>query len=255
VSEKTNRQPRLPILTYHSIDNNGSAISVSPEKFRSQVRQLKEMSFEVISLSQAVACLFQGEALPARSLVMTFDDGFKSVYHEAYPVLREMGLPATVFLVPEYCGRSNQWPGQPRRIPASELLDWKEIKEMSEHGIDFGAHTLTHRDLSQLPFDEAVREIRESKLILENRLGRPVRFFAYPYGKGTAAIRSIVGREFAAACSTELGFVTPQSDAFFLPRIDMYYFSRNCLLAKLDTPLVGLYLRFRGLVRSVLSRT
>jgi peptidoglycan/xylan/chitin deacetylase (PgdA/CDA1 family) len=246
---------RLPILTYHSIDRTGSIISTSPEKFKNQMQLLQELSFQVISLGEVAACLSRGLPLPSRSLVITFDDGFKSVYHEAFQVLRKMGFPATVFIVPEYCGRNNQWPGQLKMIPALDLLDWNEVLEMAGQGIEFGAHTQNHSDLSKLSFDRAVGEIKESKSIIQDHLGREVRYFAYPYGKWTRKIQEFVGREFSAACSTELGFVTSRSDSFCLPRIDMYYFVGNNLFARLGTPTLRQYLRFRRVLRRLRSHT
>jgi peptidoglycan/xylan/chitin deacetylase (PgdA/CDA1 family) len=195
-------------------------------------------------------CLSRNLPLPSSSLVITFDDGLKSVYREAFPILHAVGFSATVFIVPEYCGRDNQWPGQPKAIPVLDLLDWPEIREMAGRGIEFGAHTRRHADLSRLPFDRAIAEIKESKSIIQDRLGREVLYFAYPYGKRTREIQDLVRQEFSAACSTELGFVASCSDAACLPRIDMYYFSRNNLLARLESPVVRQYLRFRRLLRS-----
>jgi peptidoglycan/xylan/chitin deacetylase (PgdA/CDA1 family) len=137
---------RLPILTYHSIDRSGSIISTSPEKFRRQLHLLKEQSLQVISLDELAACLSLDRPLPSDSIVITFDDGFRSVYDEAFPILQKMGFRATVFIVPEYCGRNNRWPGQPGMIPAFNLLGWDDIKEMSDQGIEFGAHTRSHAD-------------------------------------------------------------------------------------------------------------
>ena len=142
---------KVPILTYHSIDSSGSVISTSPEKFVSQMRYLAESFFKVISLNDVVKCIQERRPFPPKSAVITFDDGFKNIYDEAYPVLKKFGFKATVFLVPRYCGRNNRWNGQPEGIPTLDLLGWDEIGEMVHNGVEFGAHTMSHPNLSMFP--------------------------------------------------------------------------------------------------------
>lgn len=214
------------------------------------MRFLKESSFDVISLGEVVECIQKNRPFPKRSVVITFDDGFQNVYDEAYPILKEFGFRAEVFLVPEYCDRTNNWPGQPQGIPVLDLLSWDNIKEMSEYGLDFGAHTLSHPDLSKLPLRQAEREIIEAKSMIRHRVGKDVSFFAYPYGKQKKEIGNIIKDEFSCACSDKLGFVYLNSDLYFLPRIDMYYFSKNNLFKWMNTPFIFLYIKFRNTLRS-----
>ncbi len=102
-------QYKIPILTYHSIDNSGSVISTTPERFRSQMQYLSDSSFNVISLNEIATCIREKQPFPSRSLAITFDDGFKNNYDIAYPVLKEYGFSAIIFLVTGYCGRNNRW--------------------------------------------------------------------------------------------------------------------------------------------------
>jgi peptidoglycan/xylan/chitin deacetylase (PgdA/CDA1 family) len=250
----TKRALRVPILTYHSIDRSGSLISTSPEKFREQMQFLKDADFNVIPLADLVSSLREVSPLPAKSVAITFDDGLRSVYQEAFPVLQDFGFAATVFLVAEYCGRRNDWNGQLPSIPIMDVSSWDEIQEMSRGGVEFGAHTQSHPDLAALSHENAVREVLGSKATIEDYLGREVRFFAYPCGNRSQAVDTLVRKEFAAACSTELAFVNSASDVFFLPRIDMYYFSRNQLFNRLERPSVSQYLKFRRLLRFVRAR-
>ena len=173
---------RVPILTYHSIDETGSIISTSPDHFRSQMQHLKNKQFNVISLKDIVTSLRNKLPLPQKSISITFDDGFKNFYSVAYPILKKYGFPATIFLVPGYCGKNNQWDGQPERIPILDLLDWDEIQEMASNGMDFGTHTMHHPDLSRLSEEQVYIEITESKSLIQKNLGKDVSFFAYPYG-------------------------------------------------------------------------
>jgi peptidoglycan/xylan/chitin deacetylase (PgdA/CDA1 family) len=242
-------QVRIPILAYHSIDKSSSVISTSPNKFQAQMKYLKHTSVHVVSLKDIVTCIKDNKRLPPKAVAITFDDGFQNFYSVAYPVLREYGFTATVFLVPEYCGKNNQWDGQPDGIPILDLLDWHEINELACNGIDFGAHTMTHPNLSDLPLGTAVREIVGSKILIQDHLEKEIFFFAYPYGELNGSFKRIVEDKFYGACSTELGFVKSNSDIYSLPRIDMYYFSKNDLFMWYGKSIFWLYILARGTLR------
>jgi peptidoglycan/xylan/chitin deacetylase (PgdA/CDA1 family) len=246
---KQGNKVSVPILTYHSIDNSGSVISTSAEKFRSQMRYLAESSFNIISLKEIINCIIEQRPFPPRSVAITFDDGFKNVHDMAYPVLKEFGFGATVFLVSEYCGKKNQWNKQSKLIPGLDLLDWEEIGEMADNGIDFGAHTISHPNLSKLPIDRAIEQIVTSKTMIQSHIGKEVLFFSYPYGIQTGETRRLVKDEFYGACSTELAFVTLKSDIHSLPRIDMYYFSKNNFFTWIESSFFSHYITYRNLLR------
>jgi len=249
MATKEGTKNRAPILTYHSIDNSGSIISTSYEKFIRQMNYLTDSSFRVISLEEITTCILENRPFPSKSVAITFDDGYKNVYDIAYPVLKEKGFGATVFVIPEYCCGYDQWNRQGKRIPQLELLNSNEISEMARNGIDFGAHTMSHPDLSKLPLDKAAAEILTSKAAIKNYSGKEVQFFAYPFGRQTKEISKIVKKEFYGACSTELGFATLRSDIYSLPRIDMYYFSRNNFFTWIETSLFSHYIRLRNMLR------
>ncbi|MDR4499613.1 MAG: polysaccharide deacetylase family protein [Candidatus Scalindua sp.] len=244
-------QYKIPILTYHSIDNSGSVISTSPEKFRSHMQYLSEFSFNVISLEEIVSCIHENRHFPHRSVAITFDDGFKNNYDIAYPVLKVYGFKATIFLVTGYCGRNNRWQGQPAEIPELDLLQWDEIKVMASNGIDFGAHTVNHPNLAELTLKQAEDEIVDSKKEIEERLGKNISHFAYPYGGETGKLRNILKDEFQCAVSTELNVATLGSDIYSLPRIDMYYFSRNNYFTCVGTSNFSHYIRYRKFLRTL----
>jgi peptidoglycan/xylan/chitin deacetylase (PgdA/CDA1 family) len=103
------------------------------------------------------------------------------------------------------------------------MLAWREMREMQHSGINFGAHTLTHPDLTRLPFDRVQAEVCDSKAIIEDALGAPVACFAYPYGRYDHRSREIAWQHFACACSDKLGLVAAGSDPYALERVDAYY--------------------------------
>lgn len=241
----------IPILTYHSIDNSGSVISISPDRFKSHMEYLCNSSFNVISLNEIVASIHENRLFPSKSIAITFDDGFKNNYDIAYPLLKEFGFKATIFLVTGYCGKNNQWNGQPEEIPTLELLKWDDIIEMANNGIDFGAHTINHPNLTELTKDQVKDEILGSKRMLNERLGKDIPFFSYPYGWQTDEILKFVEGEFSCAVSTELKVVDLESDVYALPRIDMFYFSRNNYFSWLGTSKFSRYIKLRHVLRSL----
>lgn len=242
---------RLPILTYHSLDTTGSVISTAPIVFRQQMQWFYQHGFVTISLVQAARLLTLKQPFPERTCVLTFDDGYDNVYQEAFPVLQQYGFTATVFLVTAYCGKTNDWPGHRSPIGDRALLSWPQISEMAGHGITFGSHTATHPDLVRISRDQAAHELRESKQTIEDRLGRKVETFAYPYGHYNRATVDLVRTHFSVACSTTLGKAADSDDPTLLPRIDMYYLSSQRLMASLPSIRMDAYLALRGILRTV----
>ena len=218
------------------------------------MQYLAGSGFRVVSLKHVVSCIRNKQAFAPKSVALTFDDGFKSFYSVAYPVLREFGFTATVFLVTGHCGRDNQWIGQPNGIPRLDLLEWDEITEMAAHDIEFGAHTVSHPDLSMLPLALAEEEIARSKHMIHARLGTDVQLFSYPYGIQTDAVKRMVQGMFSGACSAELDFVTAVSDPYCLPRIDMYYFANNDWIRYLERPMFRWHVKVRKALRSLKSQ-
>lgn len=242
---------RLPILTYHSLDESGSVISVAPALFARQMDRLAAAGYQTLALAEALALLSAGRPFPERRVVLTFDDGYRNVYTHGFPVLQRHGFTATVFLIPDYCGGHNDWPSQPPTVARRPLMSWSEIGELHRHGFEMGAHTLTHPDLTRLSAQAAEQEVGQSKAEIEDRLGTAVTTFAYPYGACDAAAQAAARRHFAGACGTRLGKMHPKSDAYALERVDMYYFKNATLFDALPGRLITPYLKARQVLRDV----
>jgi peptidoglycan/xylan/chitin deacetylase (PgdA/CDA1 family) len=161
-----------------------------------------------------------------------------------------LGFKATVFLTTGYCGKTNHWPTQISGIPLMPMVRWDQIKEMAQAVFDVQAHTRTHPALTQLSSETARKELAECKLDIEERLGKKVRFFAYPYGKFNNGIYELAREYFDAACSTNLGFAYLDSDRHLLERIDMYYFSGMFSSSVFGSPFCRPYLQLRQLIRN-----
>jgi peptidoglycan/xylan/chitin deacetylase (PgdA/CDA1 family) len=240
--------PALTILTFHTLDDDGAVISFPPALFERLVCLLRAGGHPVLSLPEAAAALRGERPLPQRAMVITFDDGYRSVYDVAFPILRRHGTPATVFLAVGDPA-DGSWPGTSdpaARLPSMmgrPMLSWGEIRAMQQGGICFGAHTLTHPDLTALPPQRIKHEMVTSKAILEDALAGPVAGFAYPFGRLDARSQALARRHFACAVTDRLGFAGPGSDLHALPRVDSYYLRHPRLVDRLGMWWFGWYIR------------
>jgi peptidoglycan/xylan/chitin deacetylase (PgdA/CDA1 family) len=235
----------LPIITLHALDERPSVISFGPRAFRDGMATLQASGHRTLALQEAVECLSRGAPFPERSLAITFDDGYESVYSQAFPILQRYGWSATVFLT---VGANGPRTGS-ERLPSVEersMLSWSEIREMQRGGITFGAHTLTHPDLTRLPSARVETEVRDSRAIIEDALGTAVTSFAYPFGRYDRRCRDIVRRHFTCACSDKLGLLHSRSDSYAMERVDVYYLRPEKSFALMATRWFPLYVRGRA---------
>jgi peptidoglycan/xylan/chitin deacetylase (PgdA/CDA1 family) len=252
-AEPGRRRLRAAILTYHAIDGSGSVLSTSPRLFAQQMQILAESGVRVVPLTE-IPHLLTATPADAPAVALTFDDGFLSVYEHALPALARHGFPATVFVVSDYCGRTNAWPSQPAHLAGQRLLGWDQLREMTHAGLATGCHTGTHPDLRCLPLRDRLEEVAGAKSRIENALGMPVNSFAYPYGMFDEQVRALVAAHFSLACATTLAFVGHNSDPFALERLDMYYLRNPALLGRLFAPSVRGYIRLRRILRDLRAR-
>ena len=242
--------PEIPILAYHSLDDSGSAISTSPRRFRAQMENLRAAGWKTLGLAEILSGQRSG-GWPARAFAVTFDDGFANFIRHGLPVLSECGYSAIVFAVSDWVGRTNDWEGQAAWVPRDALLDWEGLQAIANAGIEIGAHTRTHPNLTRLGCDRAERELVDCKLRIEAQVGVAVRSFAYPYGATSPTLQRIASRHFDAAVGTRLGYTRITSCRFDFERIDMYYLQRPFLFHALDRPWLGRYLSTRQQIRNL----
>ncbi|MBW1853952.1 MAG: polysaccharide deacetylase family protein, partial [Deltaproteobacteria bacterium] len=221
---------RTVILMYHRIRDDGkdAEISVSTKNFRKQMDYLRK-NFTVISLDILMKNIGNRVDTPVDHVAITFDDGFKDNYLNAYPILREYKFPATIFLISQLIDKKE------------DMLDRDAIKAMKNDTISFGSHTATHRILSEIPVESATTEIIDSKVELETMLNEDIQFLAYPKGKRkhfNTEIKQLIKKSgYKAALCSENGEIHSNSDLFELKRIGM----RNYPLFVFRVRLSGLF--------------
>jgi peptidoglycan/xylan/chitin deacetylase (PgdA/CDA1 family) len=156
-----------------------------------------------------------------RQVALTFDDGYRGLLDHALPVLERFGFRATFFLVSDRVGGTNAWDAQHGDAPRA-LMSWDEAAGLLARGMEIGAHSRTHPFLPDLPDRVLEDEVRRSKETIEDRLGRPVRYFAYPHGLlDERCRRSVMAAGYAGACSSEPGGNGRATDPFLLRRTEI----------------------------------
>ena len=240
---------RVPILTWHSLDPSSSVISTTPSIFARQLERLARGGHVGIRLDQLLAAWRGEETLPLRPVVLTFDDGYANLEHEALPRLVEHGFLATVFALGGRLGGDNRWPGQPRSIPRMPLLDRSGLRSWCAAGFEVGAHSLDHLSLPGLPDDALVHQIRDARRRLEDCLGTAVTTFAYPYGRTDSRVRETVRATYRGACGVRLATARRADDPWALPRVDLHYFRDPWSVRLLASPAQSGYVALRALGR------
>jgi peptidoglycan/xylan/chitin deacetylase (PgdA/CDA1 family) len=190
----------VPILMYHYIRVNpnpgdalGFALSVMPGDFAAQMGWLAANGYHTVDLQDLVTYFETGRSLPSRPVVLTFDDGYEDFYTAAYPVLRAYGFTAVAYVITGLLG-------------AGGYLTADQLVQLDAGGIEIGAHTVSHPDLTRLPAAEVQREVADSKAMLEGLLRHPVLDFCYPSGKTSpAVVQQVEAAGFQSATTTAPG--------------------------------------------------
>lgn len=244
---------RVPIITYHSIDERGTILSTTPAQFAAQIARLARRGWRTAPVSAVATAMREGRALPPRTVVLTFDDGYRNFAERAWPVLRDAGFGASLFALGDRAITANTWDRGADTLGGEPLLDAAALARLAEEGVEIGAHTMTHARLPSLDASGREREVAGCQRALAEVAARPVRVFAYPYGALDDASRALVAAHYDAACSTRMGFATASSDPYRLERIDAYYLRNPRLLEELDSFATRVYLGTRALLRRARS--
>ncbi|MEW5798542.1 MAG: polysaccharide deacetylase family protein [Bacteroidota bacterium] len=244
-SKSTVHHPRfvdIKILMFHRVVTNESLALKHPfclhvSEFRRHIEWLDQHGFVPITLED-YRLYYDGQLdLPRKPIILTFDDGYLDTYEVAFPVLSEFGMKGVVFVLGDRSVKNNTWDWKYNGSPAP-LMENHHLLEMSEAGIEIGAHSMTHAKLTMLDERTAWNEISRSRILLEIVLNKPVLSFSYPYGFVNESVKRMVSDAgFTHACSVWSGPLLFGKDNFELRRIPVLNSSTTISLAvKLSAP-------------------
>ena len=225
----------IPILKYHRIGTpTGDHVPTgSPDAFAWHINFLHRTGRYVMDFSEMVDRLELGAPLPRNGVVITFDDGYVETATVAAPLLQRFRFRATVFVAPAEMGT----PG---------FMTWEQLRGIADNGLSIGSHTLTHAYLPLTSREQMMQELRESKAVLEQELGRAIEWLSYPIGGFTPDIQRLAHSSgYRAACTTNRGIRRDVVDLFALRRIKIT--ERDCHPLVLQAKLSGYYNHFRRL--------
>lgn len=214
------------VLCYHAVSERWPAsLSVTPDAFERQLRLLSRRGFKGDTFERAVT---QGS--DGRTVAVTFDDAYRSVFELARPILDEVGFPATVFVPTDYPASPTQpmaWDGIDKWLSGPyerELrpMSWEQLGVLAETGWEIGSHSCSHPRLPSLTDEDLARELIESRSVVAERLGRPCGTLAYPYGDhNERVVEAARAAGYAAAGTLPGRFAHTQRLAW--PRIGIYH--------------------------------
>ena len=212
---KPQKSFRVPILLYHYVeyvkdegDTIRKSLNITPDTFDAEIKTLKDAGYEFITIRDLADALDDKITFAPKSVILTFDDGYRDFYTDVFPILKKYQVKAVAFVVPNFLGSPNN-------------LDTWMLSEIAKSGlVEIGAHTMNHSYLTGLPLKRVKYEVMESKKYLEDRLGIKVSSFAYPYGAFDNTTIDVVKKAgFRAAVTTIPGTFTLDVNRFFLYRI------------------------------------
>jgi peptidoglycan/xylan/chitin deacetylase (PgdA/CDA1 family) len=212
------RTLQVPILMYHRIDlvkptlpAITQRLTVDPRVFTKQMLWLKRHGYHAVSQLQLFEALEHGAPLPPKPVMLTFDDGYRDVLGKASPVLKRLGMPATAYVITA-------------RISGGDpsFLTWGNLHALEQRGVTIGSHTVHHLELPSLSDGAALAELRDSRALLERKLGHPVQWFAYPAGAEDARVVALVRQSgYVLAVTTQPGTSQDASDPLELHRYEV----------------------------------
>lgn len=230
-------QYTVPVMMYHNVSEtaNFQADTVSPKNFEWQIAYLKK-HYQIITLAELVDGIKTGKKFPRNSVAITFDDGNRNNYTAAFPILQKYQVPAHFFICVGH-------------IEKSGILTWSDVLTMSQAGMAFGSHGMLHAYLPDAAPQEQNFEIFQSKKILEQKLQKPIRFYAYPIGGFSEDIKNLMKKaEYEAAFTTNRGIDPLDHDVYEINRIR--FGDRDINDWTMRAKLSGYYYLFRKLKNS-----
>ena len=205
-------------LMYHIISNKiTDKIAVAEDAFAAQLRYLSNNGYSILSMNQVVNMIRGSEVVPARSILITFDDGYSDNVYTALPHLQRFGMTAALFMISAFVGQTNRW--NPRACYDSNHLTWEELQVWLDAGCELGGHTHTHLCMNRLNELEMRETVSLNKRVLEERLHVQLHAFSYPYGRYNVLAKTIVREYYDIAFCVDEGYWDPKMDGYAINRL------------------------------------
>jgi len=203
------KMPSAVVLMYHRFGEDAHpSTNIRLDQFEAHLAELKSKKYNVVPLATVVAAMTDGNALPDRTIAITIDDAYRSVFTQGWPRLKAAGFPFTVFVATAPVEKRNRG-----------FMTWDQIRTLRDAGVTIAAHSHTHAHLAAKSDADARAEIVESNKVLEREIGRKPDIFAYPYGEASAATIAIAKENgYVAAFGQHSGVAFRGLDRHYLPR-------------------------------------
>jgi peptidoglycan/xylan/chitin deacetylase (PgdA/CDA1 family) len=205
----------IPILSYHSISDEQSSISISTNIFEKQIIFLKKLSYETVNFDEI-------DPNKKNQIILTFDDGYKDILINALPILKKYNFKATCFFVTNLIGKNNNWDNKKENYKIKELMNPDDIKKWYENGMSVQSHSHNHLDLTKLSNMEIINELEYSKKYLKEKFNIKSDVFCYPFGKVNRNVYEITKKIYKNAVTTNRSrYNINKHNRILIPRIDM----------------------------------
>ncbi|RDH81423.1 MAG: hypothetical protein DIZ80_15155 [endosymbiont of Galathealinum brachiosum] len=207
------------ILMYHHVSTESHPdTSVSPDVFKQHMQFIEDNEYIVWPLIKILMYLSTGKRIPPKTVVLTFDDAYSSVYSEAFPILKDRGWPFTVFVTTNYIGEGYR-----------NFMSWQQLREIQRYGGDVGNHSLSHTHFVRQTSTEneiqwrqrIINEIHQAQLTLQQHVKNPVRVVAYPYGEYSNKVKNILREMNYFGLGQQSGAVSYSTDFQAIPRFSI----------------------------------
>lgn len=245
----TTSADKIPILMYHSISTERGPTSIAPDIFEAQIRAIAVAGWNVAPLAAYSDWRLRGGTLPARTLIITFDDAYLDFAESAFPVLERYNFPATVFVPTGLAGGVAAWDGSPEG--GKPIMGWDTMRALAAKGIAFAPHSRTHAYLTKLQGEDLHAEIVGSGQDVLRELGAPARHFAPPYGETSREADAVISANYEVSVGVGLGIADRKSAAHALPRLEMLYYRDLARWTSFLSGKGGIYLAARQCARAV----
>lgn len=204
------------VLNYHKIANEHKSLSVTLDDFEQHMKWLQEYGFTCITPGQLYDFVANGADLPEKPVLITFDDGYKDNYTNAFPIMKKYGMKGTIFVVTGFLGVYDNY------------LTWDQAKELLEAGFNIESHTYSHKSMTEASDEDITKELVKSRQTIKEKLGIDSDFMAYPTGTYNLHIAELVKEAgYKGAFTIKYDNVSRDSNVYALERVPVFHTSET----------------------------